>query len=280
MLINYNLDALNKLFTGFHDLTGLSVSIWDTDFNNLAIQPKGAEFCDLIQATREGKRKCEQCDVTLMQRCALTKTICTHVCHMGLIDVAVPILSGDATLLGIILFGQIRPGTDDEEGKKIISAAAEKFGIDYDKLHSSYPKLKHLTASDIESAAQILNACVQYIWSSSFISINYNFIAYNIKSYLEQNINEDLSISKICSKFNISKNFLYSIAHKFFNMTVSQYILKLRISKAKHLLLQNDDPIYMVSTKVGISDYNYFSKIFKKETGLTPKAYRKQNKKM
>ena len=46
------------------------------------------------------------------------------------------------------------------------------------------------------------------------------------------------------------------------------------LQRAKELLTDTNIPIYQIANEVGIDDYNYFTKIFKKEIGITPKDFR------
>ena len=56
--------------------------------------------------------------------------------------------------------------------------------------------------------------------------------------------------------------------------TINQFITEVRIEKAKALLKKDRTPLSSIAWKIGYHDANYFSKAFKKETGVTPKAYR------
>ncbi len=57
-------------------------------------------------------------------------------------------------------------------------------------------------------------------------------------------------------------------------MGIASYIKKLRLEKAKELLTQTDLTVSQVAMEAGFSDYNYFCRIFKKETGLPAGKYR------
>ena len=59
--------------------------------------------------------------------------------------------------------------------------------------------------------------------------------------------------------------------------SVTRLISQRRVQAAKRLLLREDIPISSVAERVGFSDYNYFTKIFKAIEGVTPSAYRKHN---
>ena len=58
-------------------------------------------------------------------------------------------------------------------------------------------------------------------------------------------------------------------------MTFSAYIKKVRITKAKELLIGTSLKLYEIAEKVGYSDPKYFSRVFKETTGMLPAEYRK-----
>jgi AraC-like DNA-binding protein len=55
-------------------------------------------------------------------------------------------------------------------------------------------------------------------------------------------------------------------------------IAQRRVNAAKLLLSRSDTPVSTVAEAVGISDYNYFSKVFRNLTGMTPSAFRKAHR--
>ena len=59
-------------------------------------------------------------------------------------------------------------------------------------------------------------------------------------------------------------------------MTISEYIIKVRIDKSKELLLDPQIKLFEVARKVGYSDANYYSKVFSKLMGMTPSAFREK----
>lgn len=97
----------------------------------------------------------------------------------------------------------------------------------------------------------------------------------DIKAYLDTNYTEKISLDDLASKFYINKYYLTRIFKEQYGNTINAYILELRITKAKHLLRFTDMPIENISAAVGISDANYFTRIFRKIEGSTPLSYRK-----
>lgn len=86
--------------------------------------------------------------------------------------------------------------------------------------------------------------------------------------------NPNLSITFICERLGVSKTRMCSLFKESTGKTINEYITEYRVNKAKQYLYQ-DYPLDEVAKLVGFSDSSYFSKIFKKITGLTPSSYRK-----
>jgi two-component system response regulator YesN len=73
----------------------------------------------------------------------------------------------------------------------------------------------------------------------------------------------------------MSKNTLYALFREHLGATVTEYITGLRIDRAKRLLRETKDTVYEVAESVGIDNYTYFCKLFKKREGISPSEYRK-----
>lgn len=96
-----------------------------------------------------------------------------------------------------------------------------------------------------------------------------------IQSYLDSHFNEPLHLEEIAQTFYISKYHLSREYKKYFGITIGNYLLSQRISKAKSLLRFSDFPIAEIAEQCGFSNENYFSKVFLKEEHITPSKYRK-----
>jgi two-component system response regulator YesN len=92
--------------------------------------------------------------------------------------------------------------------------------------------------------------------------------------YIMAHYAEELSLSTVAHSVYVSEYYLSHLFRKEMNITFSDYICRVRIEKAKEYL-KNDRSaqIQEISDKTGYNDPNYFAKIFKKVTGVTPKEY-------
>lgn len=99
------------------------------------------------------------------------------------------------------------------------------------------------------------------------------------KSYLSSHYMDfDCSLSSVAEFIHMSPSHLSFIFKKEVGTTFINYLTDLRIKKAKQLLSSTDLMVYEVSTNVGYENYAYFSTVFKKSVGLSPKEYRIQER--
>lgn len=93
-------------------------------------------------------------------------------------------------------------------------------------------------------------------------------------NYIENNYQQKISLEDVANNLNLSKHYLCNIFKKEVGKTMSLYINNLRIEQAKKMLLKPDNKIKEIFEKVGFSNQQYFSKVFKKITGMTVMEYR------
>lgn len=93
-------------------------------------------------------------------------------------------------------------------------------------------------------------------------------------AYIREHYAEPLNIQQVCAKIGISQTYLSRLLRKNANTTVNTYLTQCRIEAAKKLFEQYPDMLLKdVSSCVGYDDQSYFNKIFRAETGMTPKQY-------
>ena len=96
--------------------------------------------------------------------------------------------------------------------------------------------------------------------------------------YIEAHCAEDIKLEDIAACANVSKSECLRCFKKSMQMTPYQYLIELRLAKAAALLRQTDDAVGDIALNVGFQQSSHFGKFFKAKTGLTPLAYRRQNK--
>jgi len=94
-----------------------------------------------------------------------------------------------------------------------------------------------------------------------------------INDYIHQNYMTDISLNDISKHIFISPSYISTLIKEHSGENFVERITRLRVEKAKVLLLSGGNKVYEIAEKVGYKDRRYFSDIFKKITGLTPKEY-------
>ncbi|MEG1806449.1 MAG: helix-turn-helix transcriptional regulator, partial [Clostridia bacterium] len=90
--------------------------------------------------------------------------------------------------------------------------------------------------------------------------------------------NFELSLNMIADKLVFAKSYLSRAFKSRFQITIGDFITKLRIEYACQLLENSNDAVKDISAQIGYQDPQYFSKLFYNNTGLYPKEYRKKHK--
>lgn len=115
--------------------------------------------------------------------------------------------------------------------------------------------------------------------SNSSNKLDRKFIS-EFTSLIESNLaNEDLSVDDIYKGLGISKIQLYRKTKALLGFSVNDYILSVRLQKAKYLLMNEDLTISEVAYKVGFSSQAYFSTVFKSKFSVTPSEFKESSKK-
>jgi two-component system response regulator YesN len=103
-----------------------------------------------------------------------------------------------------------------------------------------------------------------------------NTIVKTVKTYIDEHIEDKLSLNDIASIFGLSPNYLSLLFKKDSDIGFSEYITQKKISRAKVLIASSDLKIYEISDLLGFENAFYFSKVFKKVEGCSPREYIKK----
>lgn len=263
MQIKYNIEKLERIIRDLSVLTGISIAFLDADYNTLCESKSKTDFCCKIQTIPHNLSRCAYSDGYIFKKCRQTGAYESHICHAGLYDAAMPIMKNEA-VAGYIIMGRIR-----SSASPLLCRYSDN-GI-LDELYNQVP---YFTDQQIASLKTLLPT----ILFESAIEFEFEQVIEEITAYIDNNFYESLSVNSICARFFISKNHLYRSFKNYHGTTVNEYITAVRIEKAKLLLTETAEPVYSVGEKIGIDNYTYFCKLFKKKVRMSPSEYRKANK--
>jgi two-component system response regulator YesN len=93
--------------------------------------------------------------------------------------------------------------------------------------------------------------------------------------FIHAHYQDDLTLTQMAEYTNISISHFSSLFKRHTGETLIAYINQVRVEKAKELLRNSNDKIYLIAEKVGFSNQTYFIRVFKNVTGMSPNEYRK-----
>ena len=156
--------------------------------------------------------------------------------------------------------------------------------IEENKIHPVYlHEISSKFVNEIESTAShtVLNKLYEKMIVEYCLLVqkksrnNYSLTVRKILDYVEFNFSTAITLKIISDKLSLSSSYISSQFKKEVGITVIRYINQLRIDEAIKLLKHSSMSIQDIASSVGIMDYNYFTKLFKSEIGISPSLYRK-----
>lgn len=267
MKIKFNLDRLREIIDDVHIVLGVSLSIVDLENHTLYMRENSDDdFCTRILSCPEGRYRCACSDRDIIARHKREGGTVSHICHAGILDTVVPLIK-DGITVGYIFVGRVRPTTDPVG----IAEKLEWLGDSEEEINTRYSKLAYYSDEQMTCIKRL----VSNILFDSAVQIVHDTVAEKATDYIKMNIRGDLSVSNLCKTLFVSKNCLYTEFHKYYGMTVNEYVSDYRIELSKKLLSNGDKSVSEVSEAVGITSNAYFCKLFKQRTGLSPTEYRR-----
>ena len=163
-------------------------------------------------------------------------------------------------------------------------AAAAKYGLSPAKLVSAASRLNPSPPDFAGVSSQILPIQDMVATLFHFISLDSQpgdtasareGIYRQLVQYANGNFrNPDLTLGLACRALSVSYSYASHVFAQFNDLPFNRYIRRMRIEAAKSYLEHTDYPVSIVAFEVGFLDSNYFSTVFRSETGMSPSEYR------
>ena len=269
----FDKEQFKELMNDFYIITNIKIVFYNNNLEPvISIPENDCEFCTLLKNNDEALKKCMLCIQKEVEKCREENHLNIYKCHCGLTEAVAPIKIDDI-IIGYIMFGQVIDEEDLKENKeKIIEYASRYCKKDMSECFNEIT-IKNVT--QIHSVAKFMEACISYLVMNKLIKNDYTSLEFKITTFIENNLDSDLSVDLLCTYFQISRNSLYKIFNDFYGMSVAKYIRKKRVEAAIDLI-NSGVSVADASSRVGFCDYNYFSKVFKTQTGVLPTKFKKR----
>lgn len=178
------------------------------------------------------------------------------------------------------LFDEIRCNRNPILLPLIVTECFVTLGIHFDNAEGSSMNVHEYVSQLLDEEyhldnikSTVMSTALQCISQKSLapsdVSLSNKIIAYIHENYADQ----ELSVAKVADLFNLNASYISSLFKKVNNISLLQYITKIRLEHSKQLLMKNRYKITDIAEMIGYSDVFYYSKRFKKAYGCSPKEY-------
>ena len=273
-MLHYNLTPFTKILSDLELLANVCVTFYDTNFDETSLMGREAtnKFCPIVK--KFCYKDCAKSDEMAFKRMQTENRCFYYHCHFGFIEICMNIVS-DGETIGYLLIGPFRDPAKETQTLERIRTFADQHDVDYTEMKKHYYETALFHENKYIALQGLIDALFDYASIKNFISVKNDSFSRAIEPYILSHLEEDLDIEFLCNYFHVSKKMLYSIFKNATDSTPKHYINEQRIQKATTLILRTELSLPEVSAAVGIKDYNYFIKLFKKHTGYTPMHFRK-----
>lgn len=161
----------------------------------------------------------------------------------------------------------------------------------YELFEKRFPSFKVLTISEFENKlnlTQNINYINDYLRN---ITVQYcdliqkekdqkqQQLSQQVQMYISENLKDpNLTPDSVAEHFDFNSTYLSRLFKQYFDLSISDYILEMRLHEAKQLLIDTNHTVKDISQACGIINTNYFFTLFKKHFGETPSQYRQSHK--
>jgi len=266
----------------FIKTTGLPLSLRPVDSFQRAHDGKKSEnpFCLLMA---EHNRACAACLETQQKISEQLGTGPRTVkCFAGLCDTGVPVSVGDE-LLGFLQTGQIflQPPTKTQFSKTVQQLADWGWKADLRKLEEAYFQTRVINPKQYESVLRLLTIFAQHLALVSNQLLVHQANAEppaitKAKQFIETHQTEEISLGDVAKAVNTSTFYFCKMFKKATGLNFTDYLSRVRVEKAKNLLLNPNLRISEVAFAAGFQSLSHFNRVFRRIAGESPTQYREK----
>jgi AraC-like DNA-binding protein/ligand-binding sensor protein len=264
----------------FTETTGLPVALQPVETWQLPHHGHRKEnaFCDYLAQKSRACAACLQVQEKLCEKAS--SEAATIVCPVGLSDTAVPVRLGDR-LIGYLHTGQVFRKTPTKAQFENAVRLTAEWGVEASResLRRAYFSSKVVPAKQHESVVKLLTIFAQHLamMSNQIFVQNENTeppVITRAREYIQEHQTEKLSLSQVAKAVNTSTFYFCKLFKKVTGINFTDYLSRVRIEKAKNLLLNPNLRVSEIAFEVGFQSLTHFNRVFKNAVGQSPTRYR------
>lgn len=245
-------------------------------------------YCNLIRSTLEGLKKCvcPQSDKELVENVKKTNQPYFTYCHAGLVDLAFPLSTSNHSI--VLIGGQFLFEPPSRREQQKLLDKVKDLPLNQELLRSEIKYIPVIPMQTMKSIIALIITISERFPDRNVLEIISTISGkhspkqekvHNVISFLKSHYSEQYSLREIADNAGLSPYYLAHIFPQELGCSVMQYRKNLRLAMAKEMLINTEMPIIQIAFDLGWNDSNYFSLVFKKETGFSPSSFRHSSQK-
>ncbi len=267
--------------TAFRKATGVSLRVIPPDCDpQQDIRPRGNPFCDQVANTPGGCAACQEAEQKAQRGAAAKQTTRQIYCYAGLTVVAAPVIVA-GNHVATLLSGQIfRREPTERDFQMVLNMLGQGLSSDWiKKTRKAYFETPVLTAERFQAAVQLLEVFAQYLadvaskQAIACAETDPKPVA-SAKEFVQAHVEETITLDQVVKHVNVSRFYFCKLFKKATGLTLTEYVARVRIEKAKTLLSDPNSRISEVVFASGFGSIPRFNTVFKQHVGMPPSEYR------
>jgi AraC-like DNA-binding protein/ligand-binding sensor protein len=266
----------------FNEATGLPLTLRPRETWQLPLHGKRREnpFCAMMAEKSRTCAACLQTQEKLAQ--SAVHESCMLTCSYGLCEMAVPVKLGAETI-GYLQTGQILRQKPTSAAFHGAVKEAGKLGVDihHDRARQAYFQTPVVSQKKLDSILCLLGIFAEHLsFKSNQIAVQTAHaeppVITKARKLIAEQYTEHLSLSQVAQAVHTSVFYFCKIFKKFVGLNFTEYVSRVRVEKAKELLLNPNLRISEIAFEVGFQSLTHFNRVFKKIVGQAPTEYRER----
>jgi len=269
--------------TAFRKATGVSLKVVAPEVAGRPrrdIGPEDNPFCAWIGRSPTGCAACLETEDRA--RMGAARKLCTQqiYCHAGLTVVAAPVML-ETRHVATLLSGQVfRREPTERDFQMVLKMLGHGPGEDWSKTaRKTYFETPVLTVERFQAALQLLEVFAHYL---ADVASRQAIACSNVdpepvtqaKEFVQTHVEETITLGQVVDHVHVSRFYFCKLFKKATGMTLTEYISRVRVEKAKTLLGDPSRRISEVVFAAGFGSIPRFNSVFKEQVGMPPTEYR------
>ena len=237
-------------------------------------------LCTLLTGTQIGCLGCLEVQRRAQRAIGNGAKALQFDCLAGMTDVAVPVFAAGRHVATLMCGQVFRREPTERDYKMVVKMAGARQSVDWEKrMRKAYFETPVVTVERFEAITQLLKVFAQYLADYASrqalaSSAEEPAAVAGAKQFVQTHVVEPFTLTEVVRHVNVSQFYFCKLFKKATGMTLTEYVSRVRVEKAKTLLVDRSMRISDIVYAAGFGSIPQFNNVFKRVVGMPPTEYR------